>query len=231
MTDDRVVRLLTAAMHDEVAHEPAPPGLVEGVAVRRARRRRETFAVAGAAAAVLCVVGGGVLVANPSGPAPSAPAVPASASPSPAPSPASSPTASPVARARVEAASVPRGFRKSGSHGEVIRLADDTMGWSERVTYGRDFDARGRPRTTIAILTISGDSETIEPEDFRGSESGAVWVRVGGRRVVHVRDGLASGTLAVYQWTERPGVNVMVTGDGAVTDAEVRAVVASARLV
>jgi hypothetical protein len=116
------------------------------------------------------------------------------------------------------------------SHGEAMRFPDDSMGWIERVTYARSFNKTGQPLGTIAITTTSGDPVSIDLANYRGSDPGAVWAQVGGRRVVHVRNGLATGTLDIYSWSERPGINVSVIGDGDVTDAEVRLVVEHARL-
>src|SRR5438045_1185575 len=113
--------MLTAAMRDEVEHEAIPAGIVEGIDARRARRRREAFTVVGVAASVLTLVGVGALAVGGSKPAPSRPAASSTASPTAT----AEPTAPAVPHSRVEATSIPSGFRKWNSRGEPLRFPDD----------------------------------------------------------------------------------------------------------
>lgn len=209
--DETTAALLTEAMRASVGSAVPPASLLVGLHARTTRRRRTRLTAAAAAVVALGVVavwsGGSAADRAPTTTVPSA-----SASPEASPTEEEVPAEKPVT---IEATSLPPGYTFwHASPGPWRRV------------YTRGFTYDGRPRRTIVVNTFRDAYPDVDPTRFTDRGAAARWVRVGGRRVVRVTT--AAGRVE-YHWTEEPGVNVSVTGDPAVTDAQLRQVVAGAR--
>lgn len=216
LNEDAMARALADAMHAEVDAAVPPPALLDGLRVRATLRHRARVTAIGVAAS-LAVVAGAVAVEFPD-PSPTPPAGMPTATRSPAPSPSPEPPIVPTPR--MEAASLPPGFKYWNTE-HALTNPGRSGKWPLVVTYARGFTDAGKPRTPIMVTTSVDAITEVDPQHFEDAE--ARWVVVGSRRVVRAGGG--------YHWTEDRGVNVSVTAHRGVSDEELRRVVADVRLV
>jgi hypothetical protein len=204
---DQTETLLREAMRREVAAVTAPAPLVERlVAGRPGSSRRRWLGVAVAASVVALAAAVAVPLLGGERDTGAGPAT--SARPAPGP----------VVPVFVPGY-VPPGYVADRRQPEVDMLPGDRgQIWSVRRNYrGSSMD------DYFAVTTMSGAVDRTTLASVRRDYPDAVEVRIGGRVVIHV--GRAGAMLNMYEWTERPGVDVDVVGSGEVTDAALRQVI------
>jgi len=215
---DATAAVLTDAMRHQVSDLQAAPDLPQRVIHQR--RRRDHIRTGGVTLGVVAVVGAAAFTFAQSGEAPNATVVPA-ASASPATrSPTASPPADSAQHPHFDVTALPPGY--TYAHRDRQPLPGG-VGVIERVDYRRSSGGQ------ITLETVTGD-RAIRLADFTESNPDAEEAVINGRTVIHVQNDPQPGGLNIYQWTERPGLNVIIDGRDGATDAELRQFIAGLRV-
>jgi len=205
--------VLTHALHEHVSNVHASPDLPQRVVQRR--RRRDRIYRGGVAVGAIGVIAVVTFVARIDDPVPAtiAPAASTMATPSAA---RTSPNA--AQHPYFDVTDLPSGYAYKSHDRQSLPGA----GAIERVDYGRAGGGQ------ITLGTVTGD-RAISLSDFAESNPEAEEVVIGARTVIHVQNDTQHGGLNIYQWTERPGLNVIIDGRDGATDAELRQFIAGLR--